>query len=102
MQPADRRCRLWPDISNLEQPGATGPAREQGSEGGHREWWRGDEHRVGAWQRDRARCSGGDESGVIRDPGAARTVDAARRPNPMMRDALDRLAAERELSVRGR
>ncbi len=59
MQPADRGRRLRPDVSNLEQPGASEPAREQRSEGGHREWWRRHEHHVGARQGDCSCCRSG-------------------------------------------
>ena len=94
VQPADRRRRLRPDVSYLEQPGATEPAREQRAESGHGKRWRGHEHHVGARQGDCSRSGSGDELGVVRHAGVARTVDAARRPDPVVRDALDRLTAE--------
>ena len=102
VQPAHRRRRLGPDVSNLEQPGATEPSREQGAEARHRQWWRRYEHYVGAGQGDCSRCCGGGEPGVVRHAGAARAVDTARRPDPMVGDSVDRLAAEGGPFVRRR
>src|SRR5205807_8503361 len=68
--------------------------RQQPTEPSYPETAGSNEHHIRSWQRQRPQGGSGCEPRIVGDAGATRPVDAARCPDPMMRDSLDRLAAE--------
>ena len=101
VQPPDRRCRLGPQVANLESPRAPEPGGRERTDGRHGNRRRRGEDHVGPRKRQRANGRREREREVVGSAPSPRAVDAARRPDPVMSDPVDRLGAVRA-AVAGR